>query len=264
MPKLLKIVIGVFALVGVLYAGMLAFFWLRPPKVVHAPPNICSKNQDLIAAITAESDQRWHSKYTRTTTPNGDCIEWADDSPALRLWVREFPASYYTSRLPPAGSVSGTTEQNARLKEALQDAAVPFSTKRQGNAEWIYWEARYNDRVHPILKRLWNMDLTVHTADDPNALAEARKSWTVDEVRAKNTVLIAYPNVLSRAHFDGPTVATFTSQPLHGFEDAGRYAWLVSVICNSGGMHASFFVNPVSGALAPKVKPGDKDSAACS
>jgi hypothetical protein len=223
---------------------------------------MCSSDRDLIAFIDAEWEQQRQDKHRRTTAPDKDCIVWSGDQPPLRDWINERTKNFYASCAPPVGAVTGTAEDNANLKKALEESNIAFSTKMQRESEWIFWDERDNEKARAVVKRVWGTDITLPTADDQAALAEARRSWAVDEKRASAIVLEAYPNILSNAYI-APSVATFRSQSLPGFEDAGRYAWIVLIVCNSGRMHARFFVHPINGALVPSVRPGDKDSAQC-
>jgi hypothetical protein len=223
----------------------------------------CSKDRDFIAFISSELEKKWHLRPRRITASDKDCIEWSNESTLPRDWFSEITERYYAGLAPPVGAITGTAEQNAKLKQALQEAAIAFSTKQQDKTEWIFWDDRDNDRARLVVKRVWGRDITPPTADDRAALAEARKSWPIDEKRASAIVLDAYPELSSNIYILAPAVATFSSRPLAGFENAGKYAWAVLVICNSGGMHAQFFVNPINGALVATTKPGDKDSAQC-
>jgi hypothetical protein len=224
---------------------------------------LCSDDQDFIAFVSTDLENNRQALPRRTTASGKTCVEWSNKSPLPSNWFNEITERYHTGRVPPVGAVTGTGEDNANLKKALGEAAIPFSTKMQGKGEWIYWDESDNEKARAVVKRVWGSDLTPSTAADEAALAEARRSWAVDEKRASKIVLDSYPNILTNAYMMGPSVATFSSRPPPGFEDAGRYAWIVLIICNGGQMHARFFVHPANGKLSPSVKPGDKNSAEC-
>lgn len=224
---------------------------------------VCSSKRALIAFIDAEWEKKWQRvPRQRTSEPGQDCIAWSGDPPAMDAWINEITRSYYAGLTAPNGAVTGTAEENAGLKQALAAADIAYSARVVDEKEWIYWDERDDAKARVVMKRVWGTDLTPQSAADKAALAEAQKSWPVDERRASQIVLDAYPGISSNARVDA-AVATFRSRPLPGFADAGPYAWIVMIVCDSGRMHARFFVHPISGKVVVDVQPGGKGSVQC-
>jgi len=141
--------------------------------------------------------------------------------------------------------------------ESLKDSDIDY---RIGNDEEVRYRSKDHDKVLKLVSG-------AHRELRSNQQVEER-GWRISKDEAEQLVLQKYPGILKNARIVGPMVAgpieAPSAHPINSFVEPNEEVWQINIICNDGGMSASFFVHPARGDIYELQSPNAKESTQCS
>ncbi len=134
----------------------------------------------------------------------------------------------------------------------LKEKDIEFITGEDGT---IFYGSKDKESV---LRIAFNTDVPEYKTQIPNYA----KTWKITIDDAKEIVLGRYPDILKNAYISVAVTATLQSK-INGFAKANEKVWHFRIVCDNGGIHALFFIHPISGKLFIIQSPDDKESKKC-
>jgi len=134
----------------------------------------------------------------------------------------------------------------------LEEQGIDFRTGDNGT---IFYVSKDRESV---LRIAFNSDVPEYKTQIP----DYAKAWKISIDDAKKIVLKRYPDILKNAYISVAVTATLQSE-IKSFANANEKVWHFRILCNNGGIHALFFIHPITGKLFIIQSPDDKESKKC-
>jgi len=146
----------------------------------------------------------------------------------------------------------GDSSRYKIIVNKLKEKGIEFRTGEDGT---IFYGSKDRESVLAIA---FNTEVPEYKTQIP----DYAKAWKITIDEAKKIVLKRYPDILQNAYISVAVTATLQSK-INGFAEANEKVWHFRILCDNGGIHALFFIHPITGKLFIIQSPDDKESKKC-